>query len=367
MKNKTTLAVQSFARTYHIHIAPTLLEETGVLLGQSFELSAGKKMVVLYDSNCNEYLDTIKESLKEMDVEVISYSLPAGEGTKSFSTIYPVYSWLIENAVDRNTPVLALGGGVTGDAAGFVASTYLRGVPFVQIPTTLLAMVDSSIGGKVGINHELGKNLIGSFYPPHLVLIDIETLRTLPEREFCCGLAECVKHALLSGDSLFSWMEEHAALILDRDENTLLELLKRNIEIKKSIVEKDEKESGVRAYLNLGHTFGHALEKEYGYSSKLLHGEAVSLGLIAASKLSADKNTLTKDHLSRLENLLTTLKLPVRTEITSQETLIQNMLRDKKMKNNLLHFVLLNGFGGPYVSSDITTDEIRTAWSYLTS
>ncbi|HQH26812.1 MAG TPA: 3-dehydroquinate synthase [Oligoflexia bacterium] len=253
---------------------------------------------------------------------------------------------------------------MNGDTAGFVAATYLRGVAFIQCPTTLLAMVDSSVGGKTGVNVPQGKNLIGSFYQPKAVVIDPEVLRTLPRRELCCGLAECVKHAVIADDSLFSWIEAKLPQILALEMPVLVELLERNIAIKARIVEQDEKEQGIRAYLNLGHTFGHAIEATAGYGV-IEHGEAVALGMIAAFELAVSLGICGCEAAERVRRLIERIGLPVKADLAANEALIAAMASDKKRKDSAVRFVLPERIGAVRIISGAERGSLNAAWDSL--
>lgn len=361
-----TIPITSSSHTYSVFISSSLYAQEICACMDLMHSMKIRKVAFVYDENCKAYVDILSSQFQDNAFQVHTRSFPSGESSKSIDVIYPFYSWLIENEYDRNSAIIALGGGVTGDAVGYIASTFLRGIPFFQFPTTLLAMVDSSVGGKVAINHELGKNLIGSFYPPLCVCIDTATLHSLPQREFICGLAECVKHAALRGDAELVWLEQNVQKICDRDVEVINELVARNIRIKASVVEADEKESGQRAFLNLGHTFAHALEKHYAYSNELLHGEAVSLGLVAAARLSCILGHLSEDAVLRLENILSSFSLPVRKKELPLETLSDLMKRDKKVKDSSIHFVLLKELGVPFSDSSAQRDQVFEAWSYIT-
>jgi 3-dehydroquinate synthase len=364
--NIQSLAVKSSSHSYNVLIGIDITSNLSALLEEYAGIKPPRKLALLSDENVIDAIaQPISTSLSSAGFKVKSYSLESGESTKSISKVYPVYQWLIENSFDRKDAILAIGGGVTGDAVGYIAASYLRGVPLIQIPTTLLAMVDSSIGGKVAINHELGKNLIGQFYPPRLVVVDIANLRSLPEREFACGLAECVKHGLISGYTLFEWMEENQEKIMSREENVLVELIRKNLEVKAGIVQRDEMESGERAFLNLGHTFAHALEKELSYSNTLLHGEAVSLGLLAAVKLSEIRGKETKNLRTRLSSLLQNFNLPISMKLPSIEKLMLHMGRDKKVESNAINFVLLEEPSKLFLDKTVREDEVVKAWESI--
>jgi len=290
------------------------------------------------------YLERIKDSLSEK-WDVKTYDVPDGETSKSGPRVDKLYTWLIENRFERNATILALGGGVIGDLAGFVASSYLRGINLVQIPTTLLAQVDSSIGGKVGINHALGKNLIGAFYQPKMVMIDISFLNTLPEEEFVCGMGEVVKYGVLSDGDLFTRLENKLDAILDKDLDLLMEVVHNCANIKVEIVENDEKEQGIRAYLNLGHTFAHALETYFSYEG-LKHGQAVLLGMKSALHVSLEQKLIKKNVAMRIMHLIDkfNIKLPTTKKLNPSE-LVSIMKRDKKIRQGKIILVLPEDIG----------------------
>jgi 3-dehydroquinate synthase len=260
--------------------------------------------------------------------------------------------------------VIALGGGVAGDTAGFVAATYLRGVPFIQCPTTLLAMVDASVGGKVGVNLLQGKNLVGAFHQPRAVVIDPELLRTLPQREFVSGLAECIKHAVIADPALFDRIEREALRLRALDAGVLVDLIQRNVEIKAGVVMEDERESGVRAHLNLGHTFGHALETAFGYGT-LLHGEAVGLGMLAAASLAEQLGVCSGEVRKRIDGLLAAVELPVRVDLPPLEALRAAMKVDKKSSGARIRFVLPQRIGAVCLRDDVSQESVDAAWDAM--
>ena len=275
------------------------------------------------------YLKPAKESLESAGYRVIEHVMPAGKAHKTMTHAIAAMDTLLSNRVERSTPVIALGGGVVGDLAGFVAATVLRGVPFVQVPTTLLAAVDASVGGKVGVDHAAGKNLIGAFHQPRLVLTDISTFRTLPPREVRCGLAECIKHAIIRDAALFTFISAHVEKILAHDPAAMQELVVQNVRIKAAVVREDPFEHGVRALLNLGHTFGHAIENATGY--RVQHGEAVALGTIAAARLSQARGTLATAEVSCVTGLIRAAGLPTSVADLDVAATLALMAGDKKV------------------------------------
>ncbi len=307
-------------------------------------------------------------SLSDARFDLVKHTVASGEAQKNLDTARQLYDVLVEAHLERNSPVIALGGGVTGDTVGFVAATYLRGVPFIQCPTTLLAMVDAAVGGKVGINLPQGKNLVGCFYQPHLVVADTHTLTSLPVRELRCGLAECVKHAVIRDAGLFSWIDHHLDAILALDADTLTELVCRNVQIKAGVVTDDEKERGPRAHLNFGHTFAHAIEATAGYdrSDRYHHGEAVSLGMVAATRLAVDRDFCERGVLDKLIELLDRIGLPVTPRtLAPTHVLLDAMRRDKKVTEGRLRLVLPQRLGAVTVVSDIPDHLIINAWDHL--
>ena len=280
------------------------------------------------------------------DWRVLYYEVPDGESSKSFDMSHTLYTWLIENNFERNSTIIALGGGVVGDLAGFIAATFLRGINLVHLPTSLLAMVDSSIGGKVGINHSLGKNLIGAFYQPKFVMIDIAKLVTLPEEEFTCGMGEVIKYGLIYDEQLFNKIERNFSKINTNNFDLLLDIVYKCASIKAEVVSKDERESGLRSILNYGHTFGHALEVFYKYSG-LKHGQAVLLGMKCSNYIANKLNLLTVEDVHRISNLIDRIKiqLPDKGEAIDRKVLLSLMYRDKKVEQGSIKCVLLEGIG----------------------
>jgi len=328
-------------------------------------LVAADRCALLTDSHVVDLLaDAVAESLRTAGFDPTIAVLPSGESNKSLDTVRVLYDQLLDARLDRRSPIIALGGGVTGDTAGFVAASYLRGVPFVQCPTTLLAMVDSSVGGKVGVNVPQGKNLIGAFHQPIVVVADPLTLRTLPAREVRCGLAECIKHAIISDESLFSFIEDNAAAILELDPGTIGELVERNVAIKATVVAEDEREAGVRATLNLGHTFGHAIEATAGYG-RIQHGEAVGLGLIAAATTAAADGTCAPDVPERIATLLHRLELVTTSELVSGDELQAAMRLDKKVRDAKIRFVLPTRIGAVVIRDDVARESIAAGWTAI--
>jgi 3-dehydroquinate synthase len=319
------------------------------LLGGGFDLSPhvnGPDCLVVTNETVEPlYLEALLADLPGKQVRAIS--LPDGEAYKTLETVEDILDTLVEGGANRDTTLVALGGGVVGDIAGFAAACYMRGVDFIQVPTTLLAQVDSSVGGKTGVNHASGKNLIGAFHQPLAVLIDTDTLRTLPDRELRAGLAEVIKYGAIVDADFFAWLEENIEALLARDTKALAVAIQRSCELKAEIVAGDERESGRRAILNFGHTFGHAIERCQGYGD-WLHGEAVAAGMVMAGQLSGVEGS----DAERLETLLERAGLPTRPPVIAPSDLLAAMGMDKKVKRKQLRFVLLRALGDAFVTSE---------------
>lgn len=314
------------------------------------------------------YLAAARAGLAGAGFKVIEYVFPAGERHKTLATAAAGLDALLNagggrmgGGVERGTPIIALGGGVVGDLTGFISATLLRGTPFIQVPTTLLAAVDASVGGKVGVDHPAGKNLIGAFHQPRLVLTDVATFATLPARELRCGLAECIKHGVIRDEALLTFIERQQAAIMARDPGKLEELVAWNVRIKVAVVQADPFEKSVRALLNLGHTFGHALETLGSYSD-LQHGEAVALGMVAAGRLAERRGMISGTQRQRVENLLVMVGLPVqRAGGIDVEAVYAGMQTDKKVAGGKIRLVLPKGLGDAEVVRDVPEAEIKWA------
>ncbi len=338
-----TINVELGERSYPIVIGSELL-------GGNFDLNGhlvdGDCLIVSNETVAPLYLDKLKANLAGSDIRTVE--LPDGEQHKTIETVNKVLDALVTSGANRDTTVVALGGGVVGDIAGFAAACYMRGVAFIQVPTTLLAQVDSSVGGKTGVNHPQGKNLIGAFHQPRIVLIDTSTLATLPTRELQAGLAEVIKYGAITDARFFAWLEENIAALLDLNPDAVAYAVQRSCELKAEIVAEDEHEAGRRALLNFGHTFGHAIEHCLGYG-KWLHGEAVAAGMVMASQLSGIDSV----EVNRLENLLVAAGLPIKPPAVGAQAMLDAMGMDKKVLQKQLRFVLLEKIGSAHVSSDI--------------
>jgi 3-dehydroquinate synthase len=344
-----TLSVSLGERSYPIHIGAGLLARTDLLLPF---LSRKSIAVVTNTTIAPLFLEQFAGALARAGVEVVRIILPDGEDHKDWTTLNEVFDALIEGRCGRDTTLVALGGGVIGDLAGFAAATYQRGVSYVQVPTTLLSQVDSSVGGKTAINHPLGKNMIGAFHQPRLVLADMDTLKTLPDRELRAGLAEVIKHGLICDAAFFAWLEANIERLLARDAEALAHAVRRSVEIKADIVARDEREDGVRKLLNFGHTFGHAIETGLGYGA-WLHGEAVAAGMVMAADLSRQLGYLSDADTERIRTLVERAGLPVAPKGIAPERMQQLMSVDKKVKDGRIHFVLLERLGAATLRGDV--------------
>lgn len=329
-------------RSYPILIGNDVASALGAELN---EIGFPEKVAVISNPTVDAlYGEVVCKQLSESGFDVFQSNIPDGEEYKDSVHLESIYDALIGSGFDRGCGLIALGGGVVGDMAGYVAATFLRGIPYVQIPTTLLAQVDSSVGGKTAINHRLGKNLIGAFYQPELVFIDINTLNTLEPREVSAGLAEVVKYGVIRDSDFFCWLENNATRLRERDPQALIHAVKRSCEIKADIVRQDEKEGSIRAFLNYGHTFGHAIEHLTGYG-QWKHGEAVAVGMLVACKISVMLGYCRQDDYERLFSLVHQLELPIEPPDFPLESYVDSMKRDKKVNKGALTLVLNNGIG----------------------
>lgn len=339
-------------RSYPIHIGHGILQRVDLIAAH---LPQKRVAIVSNTTVAPLYLEKLQAALSKLGIQSFPIILPDGEAHKNWETLNLIFDALLKNHCERNTALLALGGGVVGDLTGFAAATYLRGVPFIQIPTTLLAQVDSSVGGKTGINHPLGKNMIGAFYQPRLVLTDSATLETLPDRELRAGLAEVIKYGLIRDPAFFDWLEQNMHRLLARDPITMNEAIQRSCENKAEIVAADEKEKGIRALLNLGHTFGHAIENGMGYGT-WLHGEAVAAGTIMAAELSRRMKLISDGDVHRIRRIFSQARLPVAAPKMPPEKYVQLMALDKKVESGKMRFIVLNRIGEAVMRADIAPD-----------
>jgi len=358
-----TLPLELPHHRYEIVIEPGALEglgpgvravaphgRAGLFMDAAVETTAGRRAAA---------------SLEAAGYQLARHVLEPGEAHKTLTTVARLYDTALEARLERASPFVAVGGGVVGDTVGFAAASWLRGVPFIQCPTTLLAMVDASVGGKTGVNLPAGKNLVGAFHQPHRVVIDVTVLQTLPDRERRSGLAECVKHAMIRSPALFDWIESHADAIEALDPEAMTELIERNVAIKAAVVTEDERERGVRAHLNFGHTFAHAIEATCGYGH-YRHGEAVALGMVAATRLAVDAGRMESATLDRLRRLLQRLGLPDRARaLAPTATLIETMKRDKKVTGDRLRLVLPTRLGEVTLDDQVPEAQVAAAWEAI--
>jgi 3-dehydroquinate synthase len=339
-----TLQVDLGDRGYPIVIGRMLLSTD--LLGRYI---AGDRIAVVTNTTVAPlYLDRVCEVLVRAGKQVVTIVLPDGEEEKNWSSLMRVFDVLLAEKCDRKTTLVALGGGVIGDLTGFAAATYMRGVPFIQLPTTLLAQVDSSVGGKTGINHPLGKNMIGAFYQPQAVLADTSTLDTLPPRELSAGLAEVIKHGAIIDAPFFDWIESNIGALVGRDAAALAYAIQRSCEIKAEVVRQDEREGGLRAILNFGHTFGHAIEAGLGYG-EWLHGEAVGCGMVMAADLSQRLGFIDAKTSTRIADLVRAAGLPIAAPDLGTERWLELMQGDKKNEGGQIKFILIKPLGAPVI------------------
>lgn len=348
-----TLNLGLGARSYDIHIGEDIFGEVAAHIPL-------KKAYIVTDENVAAlHLEKLEKILSEGGIETTSKVLPAGEKTKSYTNLEAVTDWLLENKVERKSTVIAFGGGVIGDLVGFAASVTLRGINFIQIPTTVLAQVDSSVGGKTAINSKHGKNLVGAFYQPKLVVADLTMIDTLPPREFLSGYAEIVKYGLINDKKFFNWLDTN---LLETKEN-LMQAIYKSCESKAGIVAEDELEGGKRALLNLGHTFGHALEAETGFSDKLLHGEAVAIGTVMAFKFSHMLELCESEEVDKVIAHFEKANLPTDPKKYLSDwdvdKLVSHMYSDKKVSNGKLVFILVRAIGEAFVKKDVSETSLR--------
>lgn len=357
----TTVAVQLGARSYEIAIGEGLIADAGERIKPFLKRPV---VAIVTDSNvAGRHLDRLQQSLAKAGISASAIVLPPGEATKNYKHLAETCDALLAAGIERRDMVIALGGGVIGDLAGFAAAVLRRGVDFIQIPTTLLAQVDSSVGGKTGINSAHGKNLIGAFHQPRNVLIDIALLDTLPKRELAAGYAEVAKYGLLGDAPFFAWLESNAPAIFAGDAQARIKAITRSCEMKAQIVAEDETETGVRALLNLGHTFGHALEAATGYSSRLLHGEAVAIGMAQAFRFSEGQSLCAKGTAQRVETHLKSVGLPTRLadipgDLPDPQKLLEIMRQDKKAVAGKLTFILVRGIGEAFITRDVEEKDV---------
>ena len=362
MSDVKTVRVALGDRAYDIHVGPGLIARAGTFLKPL--LRRARVAIVTDETVAGLHLPTLNASLEECGIRHDAFVLPAGEGTKCFAQLQRLTEWLLEQGVERGDLVIALGGGVIGDLTGFAAAITRRGVDFAQIPTTLLSQVDSSVGGKTGINTPQGKNLVGAFYQPRIVLADTSALETLPMRELLAGYAEVVKYGLINDRPFFDWLEANLDRIKSGDVEARTHAIVKSCEAKAAIVAADERESNVRALLNLGHTFGHALEAATGFSNRLVHGEGVAVGMALAFDLSARLGLCPGQDTDRLRRHLERAGLPcrladVKGTLPDADGLIALMGQDKKVVDGKLTFILARGIGEAFITRDVDPAALR--------
>lgn len=343
--------------SYDIMLEPDFGKLSDAIANQKMQ---GRKIMIITDSNVgSHYLEAVTAALTDTAGVIKSITIPAGEVSKNLDTVSQCYECLIEGSFDRNDMLLALGGGVVGDLTGFVAATYLRGIRFIQVPTSLLAMVDSSIGGKTGVDFKAYKNMVGAFHQPKLVYMNLSTLLTLPEAEYYSGMGEIIKHGLIKDKEYYEWLKENQAAIAVRTYETLREMIYRSCLIKKDVVELDPKEQGERAFLNYGHTIGHSVEKLKEFS--LLHGQCVSLGMAAASFLSMERGYILPKEYQDILRTIKSFQQPICVTGLSDEEIFEVTKLDKKMDSNQIRFILLKKIGQAYIDSTVSKDEMLRA------
>ncbi len=351
-----TLNVDLGDRSYPIHIGSGLLNDATLLAPH---IRGTQAVIVTNETVGPLYAAQVERTIAGLGKTVSTVTLPDGESFKHWETLNRIFDALLRQGADRKTTLVALGGGVVGDMTGFAAACYMRGVPFIQIPTTLLSQVDSSVGGKTGINHPLGKNMIGAFHQPQAVIADIDTLRTLPPRELAAGMAEVIKHGAIADADYFAWIEQHIHALNACDASVMAEAVKRSCEIKAAVVAQDEREQGLRATLNFGHTFGHAIEAGMGYG-EWLHGEAVGCGMVMAAWLSHRLGFIDTETRTRIVELVRAAQLPVVAPDLGTSRYIDLMKVDKKAEAGNIKFILLRRMGEAFVTSVPDNDLIAT-------
>lgn len=356
-----TVYVELGERTYPIHIGAGLLGNTELYKSH---IKGAKVVIITNETVASLYLEKIKNALAPVS-EVHHFVLQDGESYKRLSTVESIVNYMLSVPCDRKTTVVALGGGVVGDIAGFTAACYQRGIRFIQIPTTLLAQVDSSVGGKTGVNHPLGKNMIGAFHQPVCVIADSETLTSLPEREFCAGLAEVIKYGLIRDREFFEWLENNIASLLQRDPNAVAYAVEQSCRNKAAVVAEDETEAGIRAILNFGHTFGHTIETGLNYKD-WLHGEAVATGMVMAGELSVRLGLLSSQENQRIKPLLKKAKLPTSPPGNLNAKEFKSIMAvDKKAEAGTVKFIVLNQLGDAQVTSDYDNNILDSTLAYF--
>ena len=357
-----TIIVNLGEKSYSINISTNGWNDLPNVIPEKYKT---RTILIVADENVHPiYFENMQQLLESFGAKVFSAVIPAGESSKSLNVYENVITKALQYGLNRKSAIIALGGGVAGDLAGFVASTYMRGIDFIQIPTSLLAMVDSSVGGKVAVNHSIAKNIIGTFYQPEFVYINVRTLATLPIREFSSGMAELIKHGLIYDKIFLNSLIANMDKLMSLDFDVLAEAITTSCRIKAEIVEQDEKETGIRAILNFGHTIGHAIESVAGYN-KYTHGEAISIGMFYESLIAKELGLVDYDYVELLRTTLERAKLPTKIKDIDTEKLTQKMLHDKKNENNGITFVLPTDYGKVEIFKDVNTAQIKKILNQL--
>ncbi len=354
--------VETTGGNYPVWVGWGILDDIGK---KTKEYLSPSCVYIITDESILEHARKVQISMEKSGIASHMYIVPPGESSKTLETVQQIYSWLAGRKAERRHLIVAVGGGVIGDMAGFVAATYLRGMPFVQVPTTLLAMMDASIGGKVAVDLPQGKNLVGAFYQPKFVLSDVETLVSLPERELNSGWAEAIKHGLILDQDLLGIFENRVNEVRSLDRDIATEIIRKSVAIKANVVSRDERETlGIRILLNYGHTIGHAIESSTGYT-KYLHGEAVSIGMMAAAKIGQLAGILREEEVIRQEDVLKSYGLPVRAQGLVAEEIIEATTSDKKTSDGIVNWVLLNGLGNAVTDNNIPINHVLDAVNFV--
>ena len=354
--------VETTGGNYPVWVGWGILDDIGK---RTKEYLSPSCVYIITDESILEHARKVQISMEKSGIASHVYIVPPGESSKTLETVQQIYSWLAGRKAERRHLIVAVGGGVIGDMAGFVAATYLRGMPFVQVPTTLLSMMDASIGGKVAVDLPQGKNLVGAFYQPKFVLSDVETLVSLPERELNSGWAEAIKHGLILDEDLLGIFENRVNEVRSLDRDIATEIIRKSVAIKANVVSRDERETlGIRILLNYGHTIGHAIESSTGYT-KYLHGEAVSLGMMAAAKIGQFVGVLREEEVIRQENVLKAYGLPVRAQGLDAKEIIEATTSDKKTSDGIVNWVLLKGLGNAVTNNKIPINYVLDAVNFV--
>ena len=355
---KNNILVPINKKSYEVIIEPSIIHNIGNELIKIGIKNNRKILIISNKEIASLYGKQVIESLKQKNFDANIFIIKAGESYKTISTLNEIFNSAFSNGIERTSLMIALGGGIVGDITGLAAATWLRGIDYIQIPTTLLSMVDSSVGGKTAVNHPKGKNLIGAFHQPKAVFIDIETLKTLPKREFKAGIAEVVKYGIIKDKELFEFLESKINIkkINNLDNESLIKIIKKSVKTKSDIVSKDEQENGIRAILNYGHSFGHVIENLCGYGS-YLHGEAISIGMRIAGDISFERGLLSKENLFRQNNLLKEFGLPIEVPKLSKEKVLNILMGDKKVREGKMRFVLAKDIGNVAIFDNINNSD----------